>query len=151
MFKKGTRRDIVQTVHDPAIVDSLLGNLDPAYSPSFLANVGLKPDGTAPTGLTFISRTVPVGTKVTALKGDTATVEVWCTGLVGLAGPDSTKPVTETWFTMTENLKWVGHDWKIGSSSQREGPTPVSGDNRASSADEIAAAVQGYGGFTYAR
>lgn len=151
MFKAAPRRDIVQAVHDPAIVNGLLSDLDKAYSTGFLANIGLNADGTAPTGLTFVSRTVPVGTKVTAQNGDTATVEVWCTGLVGLAGPNSTKPVTETWFTITEKLKWVGNDWKIESSSQKEGPTPVNGDNRASSADEIAGAVQGYGGFTYAR
>ncbi|NUL15098.1 hypothetical protein, partial [Streptomyces lunaelactis] len=151
MFKSATRRDIVQSVHDPAVVGGLLSSLDKAYSAGFLANVGLNGDGTAPTGLTFVSRTVPVGTKVTQQSGDTATVEVWCTGLVGLAGPNSTKPVTETWFTITEKLRWVGNDWKIDSSSQKEGPTPVNGDNRASSADEIAAAVAGYGGFTYAR
>ncbi|MFF4231280.1 hypothetical protein [Streptomyces sp. NPDC001820] len=151
MFKAATRRGIVQRIHDPAVADRLVSDLDKAYSAGFLANVGLNGDGTAPTGLTFVSRTVPVGTKVTEQSGDTATVEVWCTGLVGLAGPNSTKPVTETWFTITEKLKWVGNDWKIESSSQKEGPTPVNGDNRASSADEIAGAVEGYGGFTYAR
>ncbi|MFF0063805.1 hypothetical protein ACFYRC_20085 [Streptomyces sp. NPDC005279] len=151
MFKAAPRRDIVQAIHDPAVVGALLSNLDKAYSAGFLANVGLNEDGTAPTGLTFVSRTVPVGTKVTEQSGDMATVEVWCTGLVGLAGPKSTKPVTETWFTITEKLKWVGNDWRIESSSQKEGPTPVNGDNRASSADEIAGAVAGYGGFTYAR
>jgi hypothetical protein len=151
IFKAATRRGIVQGIHDPAVVDRLVSDLNKAYSAGFLANVGLNGDGTAPTGLTFVSRTVPVGTKVTEQNGDTATVEVWCTGLVGLAGPNSTKPVTETWFTITEKLKWVGNDWKIESSSQKEGPTPVNGDNRASSADEIAGAVEGYGGFTYAR
>ncbi|WNO73737.1 hypothetical protein [Streptomyces sp. AM8-1-1] len=151
MFKAGTRQAIVETVHDPAVVTPLLGNLDQAYSPQFLANVGLTADGSAPDGLTFVSRTVPVGTKVTAQNGESATVEVWCTGLVGLAGPKSTKPVTETWFTLTQQLKWVGNDWKITSSTQKEGPTPVNGDNRASSAEEIAGAVAGYGGFTYAR
>jgi hypothetical protein len=151
MFKASTRRGIVEAVYDPAAADTLVADLDKAYSAGFLANVGLSADGAAPTGLTFISRTVPVGTKVTAQNGDTATVEVWCTGVVGLAGPESTKPVTDTWFTITQKLKWIGDDWKIESSSQKEGPTPVNGDNRASSADEIAGAVQGYGGFTYAR
>ncbi len=76
---------------------------------------------------------------------------MWCTGLVGLAGEGSTTPVTETWFTITQRLRWVDGDWKIESSTQQEGPTPVNGDNRASTADEIADAVIGYGGFTYAR
>ncbi|MGW1927483.1 hypothetical protein ACWCQ0_53720, partial [Streptomyces massasporeus] len=68
-----------------------------------------------------------------------------------LAGAGSTKPVTSTWFTITEKLTWVGGDWRLVSSDQREGPTPVNGDNRASTSDEIAEAVEGYGGFTYAR
>ncbi|AYG81539.1 hypothetical protein DWB77_03687 [Streptomyces hundungensis] len=151
MFKSSTRSDIVRATHDPSIVDGLLGRLDQAYTPSFFKNVGLNDDGSTPSGLTFVSRTVPVGTKATQQDGATATVEVWCTGLVGLAGTGSTKPVTQTWFTLTEKLKWIDGDWKIASSSQAEGPTPVSGDNRASTADEIAKAVQGYGGFTYAR
>ncbi|MEV8286729.1 hypothetical protein [Streptomyces niveus] len=151
MFTADSRQEIVRTTHDPAAVDTLLGQLDRAYSPAFLKNVGLNDDGSAPSGQTFVSRTMPVGTKVTEMNGDTATVEVWCTGLVGLAGEGSTKPVSATWFTITEKLKWVGDDWKITSSTQSEGPTPVNGDNRASSADEIAKAVEGYGGFTYAR
>lgn len=151
MFTADSRQEIVRATHDPAAVDALLGQLDEAYSSAFLKNVGLNDDGSAPSGQTFVSRTMPVGTKVTEMKGDTATAEVWCTGLVGLAGEGSTKPVTATWFTITEKLKWVGDDWKIVSSTQSEGPTPVNGDNRASSADEIAKAVEEYGGFTYAR
>ncbi|MEU3220941.1 hypothetical protein [Streptomyces sp. NPDC006971] len=151
MFSADTRRSIVEATHDPAVVESLLTDLTKAYSPGLLENIGLNADGTTPSGLTFVSRTMPVGTKVVEHGGDTATVEVWCTGLVGMAGQDSTKPVTSRWFTLTQKLKWVGGDWRIESSSQTEGPTPVNGDNRASTADEIASAVQGYGGFTYAR
>ncbi|MEU2179265.1 hypothetical protein [Streptomyces thermolilacinus] len=151
MFQRETRQAIVRSVHDPAVAEGLLVDLDKAYSPAFLKNVGLNEDGSTPPGLTFVSRTMPVGTQLTEMNGGTATVEVWCTGLVGMAGEASTKPVTQTWFTITQKLRWVGGDWKIQSSSQREGPTPVNGDNRASTADEIAEAVAGYGGFTYAR
>ncbi|MET9925981.1 MULTISPECIES: hypothetical protein [unclassified Streptomyces] len=151
MFKAESRNGIIQATHDPAVAQKLQDNLNAAYSPAFYKNVGLNDDGSTPTGLTFVSRTVPVGTKVVEMETDTATVEVWCTGLVGLAGQSSTKPVTETWFTISQKLKWVGGDWKISSSSQTEGPTPVNGDNRASTADEMAAAVDAYGGFTYAR
>ncbi|MFJ2115025.1 MULTISPECIES: hypothetical protein [unclassified Streptomyces] len=151
MFDTATRTAIIRATHDPATADGLLSGLDKAYSPDFFKNVGLNENGTTPTGLTFVSRTVPVGTKVTKVDANAATVEVWSTGLVGLAGEGSTKPVTETWFTLTQKLKWIDGDWKIASSSQTEGPTPVNNDNRASSADEIAKAVQGYGGFTYAR
>ncbi|WP_098025362.1 hypothetical protein [Streptomyces sp. st115] len=151
MFTAESRRSIIQATHDPAVAQKLQDDLDAAYSPAFYKNVGLNEDGTTPTGLTFVSRTVPVGTKVVTMETDAATVEVWCTGLVGLAGQDSTKPVTGTWFTISQELKWVDGDWKISSSRQTEGPTPVNGDNRASTADEMAAAVDAYGGFTYAR
>lgn len=151
MFIAESRRSIIEATHDPAVTPELQNSLDTAYSPAFYKNVGLNDDGTTPTGLTFVSRTVPVGTKVVKMETDAATVEVWCTGLVGLAGQGSTKPVTETWFTISQELKWIDGDWKISSSSQAEGPTPVNGDNRASTADEMAAAVDAYGGFTYAR
>ncbi|MFF7181764.1 hypothetical protein [Streptomyces sp. NPDC008121] len=151
MFQAGPRQAIVETTHDPAVVSGLLKRLDESYSPGFLANIGLDANGTAPTGMTFVSRTVPVGAKVREFTADSATVDVWCTGLVGLAGEGSTKPVTSNWFTITQKLRWVENDWKIVTSEQTEGPTPVNGDNRASVADEIAEAVEGYGGFTYAR
>ncbi|MFB7454558.1 hypothetical protein [Streptomyces sp. NPDC056194] len=151
MFQDGPRENIVRAIHDPAIADGLVRQLDAAYTADFLAGIGLDANGAAPSGLTFVSRTIPVGTKVKDYTDTSATVEVWCTGLVGLAGQGSTKPVTSTWFTLTEKLKWVGGDWRLESSTQAEGPTPVNGDNRASTADEIAAAVEGYGGFTYAR
>ncbi|WP_406147165.1 hypothetical protein [Streptomyces sp. NBC_01012] len=151
MFDKTKRDGILEATHDPAVVAALKADTGKAYSAGFLTNVGLNEDGSTPSGLTFVSRTIPVGTRTTAQGEDTATVEVWCTGLVGMAGQGSTKPVSASWFTITEKLKWVAGDWKIESSSQAEGPTPVNGDNRASTADEIAGAVEGYGGFTYAR
>ena len=79
-------------------------------------------------------------------------MSVWYTGLFGLAGRGSTNPVTESWFTNTFKLKWTGGDWKITDLTQKDGPAPVSGDEAAaSSADDIAKAVEEYGGFTYAR
>ena len=114
-------------------------------------SAGLDADGTAPEGSTFVSRTTPIGTKTTALAGNQATVSVWCGGLLGLAGTDSTTPVTDSWFTITLTLQWTADDWKIVKHSQKDGPAPVPGDNRASGADEIAKAIEGYGGFTYAR
>ncbi|WP_328915119.1 MULTISPECIES: hypothetical protein [unclassified Streptomyces] len=151
MFNAARRHEIVAAVHDPAVTDALQTQLDQAYSGASLQALGLNADGTAPSGLTFVSRTVPVGTKITANAADAMTVEVWCTDLVGLAGQGSTKPVSASWFTITEKLVWVGGDWKIESSSQKDGPAPVNGDNRAATADEIAGAVREYGGFTYAR
>ncbi|MEU7107677.1 hypothetical protein ABZ951_21880 [Streptomyces sp. NPDC046215] len=151
MFKTESRHAIVDTVYTADAAPALQRELDKAYSPNFFQNVGLGADGKAPKGLTFISRTIPVGTKAASYSDTEATVEVWCTGMVGLAGQGSTKPVTQTWFTITQKLHWVNDDWKIASSQQKQGPAPISGDVRASAADEITNAVNGYGGFTYAR
>ncbi len=48
-------------------------------------------------------------------------------------------------------LEWAANDWKIITHSQKEGPAPVPGDDRAAGADEMSKAVNEYGGFTYAR
>ncbi|MGW2599159.1 hypothetical protein [Streptomyces klenkii] len=151
MFEKASRHAIVDAIHTPVTARDLQAKLDQAYSTGFLKSLGLNDDGSAPKGQTFVSRTIPVGTKSTAFNESEATVEVWCTSLMGFAGEGSTKPVAQTWFTITEKLRWTNDDWKLVSSEQKQGPAPVGGDIRASSADEITNAVKGYGGFTYAR
>ncbi|MFB7281293.1 hypothetical protein ACFCZV_29830 [Streptomyces hydrogenans] len=151
MYQRGPREALVRAVYAPEVVDGLLKRLDTLYSPAFMANTGLEPDGTAPTDLTFVARTVPIGTKVTDYSDAGATVEVWYVNLTGLAGKGSTKPVTSAWFTSTQKLGWTAEGWRLTSNDEREGPTPVNGDSRASVAEEIAAAVEQYGGFTYAR
>ncbi|MFF5885941.1 hypothetical protein [Streptomyces sp. NPDC012589] len=151
MFKKPQRSAILRSIIVPDRVADFEATLDKAYSPEFNKNVGLNEDGTTPKSFTFVSRTSPMGTKVTESSADSATVEVWCSGLLGLAGESSTNPVTSSWFTITMQLQWTNDDWKIVTHSQKDGPTPVPGDERASTADEMAKAVEGYGGFTYAR
>ncbi|MEU6914930.1 hypothetical protein [Streptomyces olindensis] len=151
MFDKAKRDAILQAIIAPSRVAGFEARLDKAYSPQFNKNIGLNEDGSAPAGFTFVSRTSPIGTKVTEYSANSATVEVWCSGLLGLAGEDSTTPVTNSWFTITMQLEWANGDWKIVSHSQKDGPAPVPGDDRASSADEMAKAVEEYGGFTYAR
>ncbi|WP_330458615.1 hypothetical protein OIB37_17920 [Streptomyces sp. NBC_00820] len=151
MFNTARRHEIIQTISDPSTASRLQAGFDADYSAAFLKKVGLNNDGSAPAGSTFVNRTMPVGTKVTSFSADTATVEVWCTGLFGIAGDSSTNPVTSSWFTVTTRLSWNNGDWKILESSQKTGPTPVTGDNPVSGADEIGKAVQEFGGFTYAR
>ncbi|MFF9205324.1 hypothetical protein ACF1AE_26595 [Streptomyces sp. NPDC014986] len=151
MFNKVRRDAILGSIIVPARVADFEATLDKAYTAKFNQNVGLNEDGTTPKGFTFVSRTSPIGTKVTESSPDTATVEVWCSGLLGLAGESSTNPVTSSWFTITMQLEWTANDWKIVTHSQKDGPAPVPGDERASSADEMAKAVEEYGGFTYAR
>ncbi|MGW1624119.1 hypothetical protein [Streptomyces sp. NPDC002172] len=151
MFITATRHSIVQTVADPSVINSMQSGFDADYSADFLKKAGLGTDGRAPTGSTFVNRTLPAGTKVTAYSDAAATVAVWCNGLFGMAGEKSTNPVTSNWFTITMKLNWSDGDWKVLESSQTTGPTPVSGDNPVSGTDEISKAVQEFGGFTYAR
>ncbi|CAM5319495.1 hypothetical protein I6J42_15520 [Streptomyces californicus] len=151
MFTKESRHRILDTVYSPEAADELRAPQDLAYSTEFLGRLGLDPEGNAPKGSTFISRTVPVGTKVLAFDKDTAEVAVWYTGLIGMSGQDSTKPVSTTWKTWTAQLSWLEGDWKVTSASESDGPAPVPGDVAASQSDTISKAVEEYGGFTYAR
>lgn len=151
MFNKVKRDAILQKIIAPTRVADFTSTLDQAYTPAFSKNIGLNDDGSTPVGYTFVSRTSPIGTKVTQSSQNSATVDVWCSGLLGMAGEKSTNPVTNSWFTITMKLEWTADDWKVVTQSQKEGPAPVPGDDTASSADEMAKAVAEYGGFTYAR
>ncbi|MFJ7078022.1 hypothetical protein [Streptomyces sp. NPDC098781] len=145
------RAEIVQQLFVTDKQAELAAKFDKAYSTEFLSSIGLDENGFATAGNTYVSRTVPVGTKVTSHSDSASTVEVWCTGVFGMAGETSTNPASSDWFTMTLKLRWASSDWKVESFSQKDGPTPVPGDSRASSADDMAKAVEEYGGFTYAR
>ncbi|MGW2178189.1 hypothetical protein ACWCXX_08910 [Streptomyces sp. NPDC001732] len=151
MFKKDSRHEIVNTIYTAEAAAKLRGPQDTAYSADFLAKLGLDPSGNAPQGSTFVSRTIPVGTKVESFEGDTAKVSVWYTGLIGMSGAGSTDPVRTSWKTWTVQLSWTNDGWKAVSDTQKDGPAPVPGDVAASTSDEISKAVEEYGGFTYAR
>ncbi|MFD4919226.1 hypothetical protein ACFWNR_39265 [Streptomyces virginiae] len=152
MFNTSRRGAIVQAVYAPDVAAARQGDLDRIYTDAqFLSGIGLDPTGKAPKGLTFISRTNPVGTKIEKYSADTATVSVWYSALFGLAGEGSKSPVTESWFTNTFELCWTGNDWHITDFTQKDGPAPVGQDQRAATAEEMAAAVSQFGGLTYAR
>ncbi|MFE4491167.1 hypothetical protein ACFRKD_01765 [Streptomyces niveus] len=151
ILRPAAREQIMRQVFAPDKAADLEAKFDTAYDKAFLDKLGLDENGNAAEGLTYVSRTAPVGTKVTQFTDSSATVEVWCTGVFGTAGVSSTNPVTNDWFTMTLKLQWVGDDWKVESFAQKDGPAPVNTDRTASNADEIAKAVEEYGGFTYAR
>ncbi|WP_326604613.1 hypothetical protein [Streptomyces sp. NBC_01800] len=151
ILKPVERAGIVRQVFVASRVDELEAKFNEAYNKNFLDKVGLDENGNAAAGMTYVSRTAPVGTKVTQSSANSTTVEVWCTGVFGTAGVSSKNPVSNDWFTMTLKLQWEANDWKVDSFSQKEGPAPVNTDRTASNADEIAKAVEEYGGFTYAR
>lgn len=151
ILKPARRAQIVRQIFVPDKVDALEREFSKTYSKEFLDKVGLDANGNPAAGEAYVSRTVPVGTKTTAYADSAATVQVWCTGAFGTAGQKTTNPVSNDWFTMTFKLRWTGGDWKVERYSSKDGPAPVNGDNKVSTADEIAKAVQEYGGFTYAR
>jgi len=151
ILKPARRTEIVQRVFTADKAAGLEDSLNKAYDKNFLSNVGLDENGNAPSGSTYVSRTMPVGTKTTSYSNTTATVDVWCTGVFGMAAEDTTSPVTSDWFTMTLQMRWADGDWKVDSFSQKAGPAPVNGDNKISTSEEVSKAVEEYGGFTYAR
>ncbi|MFE9413947.1 hypothetical protein ACFYN0_34960 [Streptomyces sp. NPDC006704] len=151
MFNKDTRHQILDAVYTTAAAAKLKAPQDAAYSADFLKRLGLDAEGRTPPGNAFVSRTIPVGTKVQDYGTGSAKVSVWYTGLIGMSGPGSTDPVRTAWKTWTFDLQWSDNDWKIADDTQTDGPAPVPGDIAASSADAISKAVGEYGGFTYAR
>ncbi|MFC8230948.1 hypothetical protein [Streptomyces sp. NPDC057287] len=152
MFDRDRRREIAAAVYAPDVAAARQGDLDKVYSgQDFLTSIGLNPDGTAPEGLVFISRSNPVGAKVEKFVGDTASIAVWYSALFGLAGEGSKNPVSESWYTNTFELRWINGDWKVTDFTQKDGPVPVGRDQAASPAEEMTDAVEQFGGFTYAR
>ncbi|MEU8590269.1 hypothetical protein AB0C59_25195 [Streptomyces sp. NPDC048664] len=152
MFNSAQRNTIVEAVYAPGVASARRSDLDKAYSSEkFLTNIGLNRDGTAPAGQTFISRIIPVGTKVTKYSPGSTTVALWYTSLFGLSGEASTNPVSESWYTTTYQLTWINGDWKVTDFTQQDGPVPIGRDQKASTADDMTKAVGEYGGFTYAR
>lgn len=152
MYQAARRHEIAQAVYAPSVAAARKNDLDKVYSDhAFLGRIGLKPDGTAPKNMTFVSRANPVGTKTESLKGGTAKVSVWYSALFGLAGPQSKNPVTESWYTNIFDLQWTDGGWKVTNFTQKDGPAPIGRDQAAASAEDMTKAVQGFGGFTYAR
>ncbi|MFF2040276.1 hypothetical protein ACFVVX_07615 [Kitasatospora sp. NPDC058170] len=151
MFRTDSRHTIVATVADPGAVAGLQSRLDQGFSPETAARFGVDAQGHPPKGMTFVSRTIPVGTKSAAYSAESAKIEVWCTGLFGLAGERSIRPVSEEWFTLTLSLRWTGADWKLTDFSRVAGPAPVPPDQQAATSEEITGAVEQFGGFRYAR
>lgn len=151
MLKKDSRHTLVDGIYTPEAAARLKGPQDAAYSTEFLAKLGLDANGNPPQGSTFVTRTVPIGTRVESYGPTAAKIAVWYTGLVGMSGTKSTDPVRTTWKTWTFELSWVGESWRVVSESQQDGPAPVPGDMAASSSDDISKATKEFGGFTYAR
>ncbi|MGW2922791.1 hypothetical protein ACWDBF_33660 [Streptomyces angustmyceticus] len=152
MYKSAQRDAIIEAVYTSSAAADRKESLRKIYTDAkFLSRIGLKADGTAPGGMTFVSRANPAGAKVEKFEGTTATVAVWYSTLFGLAGQGSQNPVAESWYTSTMHMQWVNGDWKVAGFTQKAGPAPIGGDQAAATAKDMSQAVQGFGGFTYAR
>ncbi|MBT2413256.1 hypothetical protein J7I94_22290 [Streptomyces sp. ISL-12] len=151
MFTKDTRHEIVDALYTRDAAAALKAPMDAAYSAGFLARLGLNADGEAPKGSTFVSRVTPLGTSVEKYGDGDARVAVWYMGLLGTSAEKTTNPITSSWKTWTFDLRWTDGDWKIVKDTQKDGPAPVPGDDRAATSEEISKAIEEYGGFTYAR
>ncbi|MFG2754253.1 hypothetical protein [Streptomyces xanthophaeus] len=151
MFKKNTRHALVDGIYAPEVAARMKGPQDAAYSTEFLAKLGLDANGNAPQGSTFVTRTVPIGTRVENYSPTGAKVAVWYTGMIGMSGAKSTDPVRALWKTWTFELSWTGEDWKVLDDTQQDGPAPVPGDVPVSTSDDMSKAITEFGGFTYAR
>jgi hypothetical protein len=150
MFVPARRHAIVATIVERARRQNLTKELDQAFT-TVGKGYQLDESGQPPDGLTFVSRTAPIGVRLVAFGGGTATVEVWTAGIVGLAGEGSPTPVTEAWTTATIQLHWSEKDWKWVSFTQRDGPVPASGLQTASTAADVVAGVRDFAGLRYAR
>lgn len=151
MFKKNTRHALVDGIYAPDTAARLKAPQDEAYSPTFLAQLGLDANGNPPQGSTFVTRAVPIGTRVESYTPTGAKIAVWYTGLIGMSGTKSTDPVRTLWKTWTFELTWIGEDWKVVDDTQQDGPAPVPGDVPVSTSDDMSKAIKEFGGFTYAR
>jgi hypothetical protein len=150
MFDADQRHELVRQIADPAVEPALQQQIDATFG-AVMANFGLDAHGRPPAGLTFVCRVLPVGVRLLDYTGKTARVAVWTAGIIGLAGAKSTRPVAEAWSTTTVTLRWTGADWKWVTFSQQDGPTPVSGLQPPSNADDVAHAVRTFGEPRYAR
>jgi hypothetical protein len=72
-------------------------------------------------GLPMIAAVAPVLAKVTAYEGDTATVAVWATAVLGTERFGS---LDQAWVTETVTLLWDG-DWKLAGYESEAGPVPA--------------------------
>ncbi|WP_405979556.1 hypothetical protein [Streptomyces sp. NBC_00158] len=151
MFNKNTRHALVDAIYAPQAAAALKGPQDAAYGPAFLSRLGLDANGMPPQGNTFVTRTIPIGTRVESYNPSSAKIAVWYTGVIGMSGEKSTDPVRTTWKTWTFELSWVADDWKVVNDTQQDGPAPVPGDVPVSTSDDMSKAIKEFGGFTYAR
>lgn len=116
---------------DPARRDLALATVSPdgRTAPDLAARWSTRPNAEQATGaqhalqagLPMIAAAVPVLSKVTTYDGDTATVAVWVTAVLGT---DRLGSLDQAWATETVGLQWDG-DWKLAAYDSTPGPVPA--------------------------
>lgn len=150
MFIPAERHRVIAAISDPAHMAALTRTADGLFG-RVPERFGLDAQGRPlDPGTTFVSRQVAVGVKTIAYSAPLAVVSVWGTGIVGLSGPASTKPVQEVWSTATVTLRWAAGDWRWSSFTRADGPVPVPGSATPTDQTTIGDAIAGFGGLSYA-
>lgn len=142
MYDADRRGEIVGDITSPSLRGQLQGQVDEAFGLA-AKNLGLDRRGTTPDG-ELVARTVPVGVRVLAYDRDQAVVEIWATGLLGIAGLASRNPVQETWSTETVALEWTPEGWRWAGLKHADGPAPIGSAQVPADADVIAQAARDF-------
>jgi hypothetical protein len=94
----------------------------------------------------MIAAAAPVMSKVAAYEGDTATVVVWVTAVLGTERLNS---LDQAWATETVSLRWEG-DWKLVAYDSAPGPVPALHQPATALADALARTSDMQGPFDVA-
>ncbi|MFJ3310474.1 hypothetical protein ACIPSA_47415 [Streptomyces sp. NPDC086549] len=126
MFNPDHRHDLVQLLVVPEKRNAIREAVDADYTPDLNQKLGLDAEGQPPAGTTFVSRTMPAGATVRHYDPHEATIDVWCSGLLGLTGKGAAYPIpaATSWFTQTLTLQWTYDGWRLAEFTQHDGPEP---------------------------
>ena len=89
-----------------------------------------------------------IATRIDAFAPDRARVRLWRVAVLSRDG--MTNP-GEQWATVTYDLVWEDHDWKIWSESIVPGPAPSPTDAQLATPQELDASLSGFRPFAGVR
>jgi hypothetical protein len=149
LFNPDQRRQLIEATTDPATRTGSQGQNDATWV-DIDRNLGLSTEGQPASGQTLVCRLAPAGAMTVAYSPDQAVIAVWSSGLFGIVGSGSQRPLRDGWETATITLRWVNGDWKQTNSSIVQGPTPRPGTNTPADESAISTAAAQYGALSYA-
>ncbi|MEE1737073.1 hypothetical protein PUR49_11255 [Streptomyces sp. BE147] len=128
---KPYRDKLIRQIMAPESVASQIGRDDQATA-QLVAGFGLQD----PRASGLLLRSACLGTRVTSLSEQVASVDVWMASVAGVPTEKAKLPVSARWATYTYNLQWRNGDWKVTSIAATEGPTPLQTDGASPSSME---------------